>query len=112
MLRNYLKIALRSLARRRLFSVINILGLAMGIAFSLLIGVYIIKEKQVDTDIRNVNRQYLVKSDWKVKEMGLEITTVTPLPKAMKDEYPHLMAYRLKTSMPAGCVLSYTESNK
>ncbi len=91
MLRNYLKIALRSLARRRLFSAINILGLAVGLAFSLLIGVYIIKEKQVNADIRNVDRQYLVKSDWKVKEMGLDITTIAPLPKAMKEEYPHLV---------------------
>ncbi|MBN9251059.1 MAG: ABC transporter permease, partial [Mesorhizobium sp.] len=91
MLRNYLKIALRSLARRRLFSAINILGLAVGLAFSLLIGVYIIKEKQVNADIRNVDRQYLVKSEWKVKEMGLEITTVAPLPKTIKEEYPHLV---------------------
>lgn len=92
MIKSYLKIAFRNLARRRLFSAINILGLAVGIAFSLLIGVYIIKEKQVNADIRNVDRQYLVKSDWKVKEMGLDITTVAPLPKTIKEEYPHLVA--------------------
>lgn len=92
MLRNYLKIAFRNLARRRLFSAINILGLGVGIAFSLLIGVYIIKEKQVNADIRNVDRQYVMKSDWKVKEMGIDITTVGPLPKTMKEEYPHLVA--------------------
>jgi len=92
MIRNYLKIALRNLARHRLFSAINILGLSVGIAFSLLIGVYIIGEKQVNADIRNVDRQYIVKSDWKVKEMGIDITTVGPLPKTMREEYPHLVA--------------------
>jgi putative ABC transport system permease protein len=92
MLRNYLKIALRNLVRRKLFTTINILGLSVGIAFSMLIGVYIIEEREVNADLRNADRQFLVKSDWKVKEMGLELTTIGPLPKAMKDEYPHLVA--------------------
>ncbi|MCG2617158.1 ABC transporter permease [Terrimonas sp. NA20] len=92
MLRNYLKIAFRNLMRRKLFSLINILGLSVGIAFSLLIGVYIIQEKQVNADLKNPDQQFIVKSDWKVKEMGLDITTVAPLPKAMKEEYPHLVS--------------------
>lgn len=92
MIKNYLKIALRNLARRKLFSVINILGLSVGIAFSLLIGVYIIQEKQVNEDLRNVGRQYMVKSEWKVKEMGLDVTTLGPLPRVMKEEYPSLVA--------------------
>jgi ABC-type antimicrobial peptide transport system permease subunit len=92
MLKNYLKIAVRNLMRRRLFSLINILGLSVGIAFFMLIGVYIIEEKAVNADIKNVDRQYIVKSDWKVKEMGIDIATVGPLPKAIRDEYPNLVA--------------------
>ena len=92
MIRNYLKIALRNLTKRKLFTTINILGLSVGIAFSLLIGVYIIQERQINADIKNVGRQYIVKSDWKVKEMGLDITTVGPLPKTMREEFPHLVA--------------------
>ncbi|MET0466330.1 MAG: ABC transporter permease [Chitinophagaceae bacterium] len=92
MLKNYLKIAGRNLMRRKLFSLINILGLSVGIAFSLLIGVYIIQEKQVNAELKNADRQFVVKSEWKVMEMGLDITTVAPLPKAMKEEYPHLVS--------------------
>lgn len=92
MLRNYLKIAFRSLVKRKLFSIINILGLSVGIAFALLIGIYVIQEKQVNADLRNVDNQYIVKSEWKVKEMGLDLTTIAPLPKAMREDYPNLVA--------------------
>lgn len=40
MFRNHLKIALRNLQRRKLISAINIIGLSLGVAVSLLLGVY------------------------------------------------------------------------
>lgn len=91
MLKNYLVIALRNMKRKKLFSFINILCLSLGITFSLLIGVYILKEKNVNADLRNAGNQYVVKSKWKVKNMGIEITTIGPLPKALKEEYPGLV---------------------
>lgn len=75
-----------------MFSIINILCLAIGITFTMLIGDYILHEKQVNANLRNVDRQYIVKSNWKVKEMGLDITTLGPLPKTLRDEYPSLVA--------------------
>ena len=90
MLKNYLIIAFRNMKRNKLFSLINIICLSLGITFSLLIGVYIIKEKNVNADLKNAGNQYIVKSKWKVKNMGIDITTVGPLPKAMKEEYPNL----------------------
>lgn len=92
MLKNYLIIAFRNLKRHKLFSFINILCLSLGITFSLLIGVYISKEKNVNADLRNASNQYFIKSKWKVKNMGLDITTIGPLAKAMKEEYPDLVA--------------------
>ena len=92
MLKNYLISAFRNLKRHKLFSFINILCLSLGITFSLLIGVYIIKEKNVNANLRNSGNQYLIKSKWKVKNMGLDITTIGPLAKAMKEEYPDLVA--------------------
>ncbi|MDP4216036.1 MAG: ABC transporter permease [Bacteroidota bacterium] len=41
MLRNYLKIALRNLSRNKIYGVINVTGLAVGMAVSLLIGLWI-----------------------------------------------------------------------
>lgn len=92
MLKNYLIIAFRNLKRHKLFSFINILCLSLGITFSLLIGVYINKEKNVNADLRHAGNQYLIKSKWRVKNMGLDITTIGPLAKVMKEEYPNLVA--------------------
>jgi len=92
MLKNFFVIACRNLKRYKLFSFVNILCLSLGITFSLLIGVYIVKEKNVNGNLRNVDNQYLVKSKWKTKNMGLDITTLGPLAKTMAEEYPSLVA--------------------
>ena len=105
MIRNYLTIALRHLTRHKLFSVINIICLAIGISFSLLIGIYVLKEKSVDRNLRNLDDQYIIKSDWKVKDKGMDITTVGPLAKTMKEEYPNLVTNYYRYN-PVGTVLS------
>lgn len=92
MLKNYLIIAFRNMKRNKLYSFINLLCLSLGITFSLLIGVYISNEKNVNAGLLHANNQYILKSKWKVKNMGLDITTVGPLAKAMKEEYPDLVA--------------------
>src|SRR6202161_879884 len=48
MIKNYLKSGLRSLAKNKAFSLINILGLALGIACSLLIILWVQDEKSMD----------------------------------------------------------------
>jgi ABC-type antimicrobial peptide transport system permease subunit len=92
MLKNYFTIAVRHLLRHKFFSAINILCLAIGITFSLIIGIYVLGQYNINTSLKNVNNQYIVKSNWKVKEMGLDITTFGPLPKILKEEYPSLVA--------------------
>jgi len=92
MFKNYLLIAWRHLTRHKLFSAINILCLSIGITFAMLIGVYILKQESVNKDIRNIDRQYVIKSKWKVKDMGLPITTVEPFPGALRKSYPQLVA--------------------
>src|SRR5580658_5642649 len=87
MLKNYFTVALRHLTRHRMFSLINISCLAIGISFSLLIGIFIMNEKSVNADLRHANNQYILKSKWKVKGMGLEITTVGPLARVLREKY-------------------------
>lgn len=48
MLKNYLKIAFRCIIRQKLFSLINILGLSVGLASCILIALYIINEINYD----------------------------------------------------------------
>lgn len=92
MIKNYLLIAWRHLTRHKLFSAINILCLSIGITFAMLIGVYILKQQTVNSHIKNVDRQYVIRSKWKIKDMGLSITTLGPLPGALKKNYPQLVA--------------------
>ena len=53
MLKNYLKVAFRSLVKQRIYSVINILGLSVGIASALLITLYVQYEFSYDKYLTN-----------------------------------------------------------
>ena len=56
MLRNYLKIALRNILKNKLHSLINIAGLAVGIAACILILLYVINEESYDGFNKNAAR--------------------------------------------------------
>ncbi len=58
MLKNYLTIALRNLVRRKLLSLINLTGLAFGIAFMLLIGLFLYFELSYNQSFRNFDHIY------------------------------------------------------
>jgi putative ABC transport system permease protein len=105
MLKNYFTIAVRHLARHRLFSVIMVCCLASGITFSMIIGGYIRNQEKVNSTIRDVGNQYRIRSKWKVKGLGMDILTLAPLAKTMKEEYPDLVTgyYRYN---PVGTVIS------
>jgi len=92
MIQNYFKIAWRNLWNTKAFSAINILGLSIGIAFAMLISGYVWSELQVNKQLKNPNRQYILQSKWKDPNMGLEYTTIGALAKALKDEYPNLVS--------------------
>ncbi|HVS92462.1 MAG TPA: ABC transporter permease [Mucilaginibacter sp.] len=91
MLRNYIKIAWRNLLKNKGFSVLNIFCLAIGITFSMLIGVYILNESAINHDIKHVDDQYVIKSDWSRENIGIPVTTLGPLAKTIKEEYPNLV---------------------
>ncbi|HEY8930583.1 MAG TPA: ABC transporter permease [Mucilaginibacter sp.] len=60
MIKNYLKIAWRNLWRNKFFSVINIMGLALGIACSVLIILWVQNEVGMDAFHKNSDRLYQV----------------------------------------------------
>ena len=60
MLKNYFKIAWRSLLKDRQFSLLNILGLSSGICCALLIWLWVADERSVDKFFANENRIYEV----------------------------------------------------
>ena len=60
MLQNYLKTAIRSLMRNGLYSAINILGLSIGLACTMLIVLYVKDELSFDRFFTNSNRTYRI----------------------------------------------------
>ncbi len=60
MLINYLKITFRNLAANKVFSFINIFGLAAGLATCMLIMMYIIEESSYDKQFANADRIYRI----------------------------------------------------
>ena len=104
MLKNYITIAVRHLVGHKLFSIITVCCLSIGITFALIIGLYVRKQEGVNGTIRDVSNQYMIKSRWKVKGLGLDITTIAPLAKTMKEEYPALVANYYRYN-PCGTVV-------
>lgn len=92
MLKNYFKIAWRNLLKRRFYALVTIVGLAVGMTFTFLMMSYIRGELGVNADLRNAKNQYIIRSKWTDPNMGLDLTTLGPLGKALKTDYPNLVA--------------------
>ncbi|HMB94015.1 MAG TPA: ABC transporter permease [Rhodothermales bacterium] len=60
MLRNYLKVALRTLSRHRLFSFVNVVGLGLGMACCLLLLLFVRHELAFDRQVPDAERVYRV----------------------------------------------------
>ena len=94
MLENYLKIAFRNLLRNRTFSVINILGLAIGITGCLLILLYVTHE--VSFDRFNKNYECVYRTATKLNFSGKTMTVATASDKlgpALKQNFPEVRDY-------------------
>lgn len=92
MIKNYFKIAWRSLLKYKVFSFINIFGLATGMACSLLIFLFVKDELSYDRYHKNADRVYRVVKDF-INDDGSRIpdaTSPTALAPAMQREIPEV----------------------
>jgi ABC-type antimicrobial peptide transport system permease subunit len=92
MFRHYIRIAFRNLVRGKAFSAINILGLALGMACSLLIYLWVQDERRVDNFHANGDRLYLV---YTRGYQGDQLSQTTensdgPLPAELKKTIPEV----------------------
>src|SRR4249919_433440 len=62
MFKNYFKTAMRNLTRNKVYSFINIIGLSLGLACSMLIILYVKDEVSYDRFHKDVNRIYRITS--------------------------------------------------
>ena len=65
MFKNYFKLAIRHLARKKVFSFINIFGLTVGLTSCILIGLFIADELSFDTFHKNAGRIVRVTMEFK-----------------------------------------------
>lgn len=93
MLRNYLIIAYRNLRKHSFYTLINILGLAVGIASCLIIVTYVVDELSYDRHHAHADRIYRVDSEIKFGPNHLFLAVApAPLAEAFRNDYPEVEA--------------------
>lgn len=91
MLKNYLLAALRNLASHKLFSVINVLGLTIGLACVMLIALFVRSEVGFDTQWTNADRTYRVMRNFELPGSGTPLylaTNAPPVGPLLKLDFP------------------------
>ena len=93
MFRNYVKIAIRSLLKQKLYSGINILGLALGMACSLLIGLWVKDELSYDRFLPNAEAIQYVRVNFPYNgDTVTNSVTPGPLQEAIAKDVPEVTA--------------------
>jgi putative ABC transport system permease protein len=95
MIKSYFKTAWRNLWKNKVFSLINILGLSLGMAACLLILQYVNFELSYDHFNKNAANIYRVVNDRYQNNKLIQHGTITysAVSKAMKDDYPEVQNY-------------------
>ncbi|MBC7947105.1 MAG: ABC transporter permease [Chitinophagaceae bacterium] len=96
MIRHYLKIAIRNLSRQKVLSLINILGLSIGLACFALFLLYAVNEFSFDRFNKNADdiyRVYRWSEGLKGEESSGDVYMPSPLGAALKNDLPDVVNY-------------------
>src|SRR6187200_2868070 len=91
MFKNLLKISIRNIIKDKTYSIINILGLTIGITCSLFLMMYILHELSYDRYHKNADNVYRIVSN--IKEPDNAFTWAVaqiPLAEELRDNYPEV----------------------
>src|ERR1700749_556098 len=90
MIRNYLKIAWRNIVNNKVYSAINVLGLAAGMSVALLIGLWVADEFSYDKFLPNYKQLYRVELNFTSQHDGEHTQVAVPIPLAdvLRKEIP------------------------
>ena len=94
MIKNYFKIAWRSLLKKKGFTTINIIGLSLGIGCFIMISMFVIDEISYDRYHEKANRIYRINSDviFGGTELNMAVTS-DPMGEVLKSDYPEVEDY-------------------
>ena len=94
MIKNYFKVAWRNLIKNKIFSTINIVGLAIGLSCFLLIALYVMDELRYDRYNVNADRIYRINSDIRFGGADLHMpVTSDMMGQLLKKDYPQVEEY-------------------
>ena len=93
MIQNFLKIAIRNLFKQKAYSLINILGLALGLAASIIIYLYVQDELSFDKYHDDAQNIYRWETAWEENgELGRWAASTGGWVQRLKDNYPEIAA--------------------
>ena len=94
MIKNYFKIAWRNLLKNKGFTVINIIGLSLGIGCFIMISMFVIDELSYDRYHEHADRIYRINSDiiFGGTEMSMAVSS-DPMGEVLKNDYPEVEDY-------------------
>ncbi|WP_229311511.1 ABC transporter permease [Larkinella rosea] len=110
MLRNYLKIAFRNLAKNKVYSFINIAGLATGMVVAMLIGLWIYDELSHDKYHQNYDRIAQVMQHQTYNgDIGTQVSVPFPMGAELKKSYGSDFKYVMMASWTSRHILTVGE---
>ena len=113
MLKNYFKIAWRNILKYRVNSLINILGLAIGLTCVILIGLYIQDELSYDTFFKDSDQIYRVNIDGKMGDNAFYAGyTPPPAGAALVENFPEIESFTRIYRPNADVVEAKTENGE
>ena len=89
MFKNYLKVAFRSLNKNRVYAIINILGLALGLAVTILVFMFVKSETSYEKHWTGYDRVYRIVIDFSMMgQKGNTATSPSPMAHTFRTEFP------------------------
>jgi len=112
MIRNYIKIAWRNLVRNKVSSIINISGLAIGLACVMLIGLYVKDELGYDRIFKDTDRIYRVNTHEKIaNDEFVAGHTPPPVGRALQTSFPEIESYT-RIFTPGDEIIHYVKNGE
>ncbi|HTH57580.1 MAG TPA: ABC transporter permease [Cyclobacteriaceae bacterium] len=112
MIQNNIKIAFRNFAKQKAYTLLNIVGLSLGMAASLLILQYVKYERSFDTFHSRAKDIYRIQyNGWQNGKLNFESAVAVPaVGPALKDNFPEVEQYT--RFLPFGGIFSYEKSGE